>query len=447
MKYASDEYTRSLYEEKSQKISEIQKGILAVSSKEQPYDVFICYKEATDGGSRTKDSVIAQDIYHHLTKEGCRVFFSKITLEDKLGQQYEPYIFSALNSAKVMLVLGTCREYFESIWVKNEWSRFLALKKKDPARELIPCYRDMDAYDMPDELSGLQSQDMGKIGFIQDLVSGVKKILGAGTGSISDIQQAASDVPVKIPKRFTDKYLEDQKSALMRQIGSLESKNNNLQNKQRSEESNQRDCADQANRLRPQLRAAQAMRSNTLRNESSYQGLGGLADFSRNLMAHHGIEAQIYEYEKAAKEWRDKASATQRDISRNQSELTEVKVKLEDIKTLLRKKPVQRVEEYYQELLNAKNNKPDEEDLMELEKQFREMEGYKDTQTLAEECKNNAIKVKYSRLVQEKNQATTDGDYRELAQEFRGMRDYENAAALASECESQYRETAGTIGI
>jgi alpha-tubulin suppressor-like RCC1 family protein/tetratricopeptide (TPR) repeat protein len=182
LEFASDDYSKSLYEEEAKKISDIQKGILAISGNEAPYDVFICYKETTDGGSRTVDSTIAQDIYYQLTNDGYRVFFSKITLEDKLGHEYEPYIFSALNSAKVMLVVGTKKEHFEAVWVKNEWSRFLAIMKKNRSRLLIPCYKDMDAYDLPDELSSLQSQDMSKIGFIQDIIRGIKKVLDASKG-------------------------------------------------------------------------------------------------------------------------------------------------------------------------------------------------------------------------------------------------------------------------
>ena len=121
------------------------------------------------------DSTLAQDVYFQLTNDGFKVFFAKITLEDKLGREYEPYIFNALNTAKVMLVIGTKPEYLGAVWVKNEWSRFLALMKNDRTRLLMPCYRDMDAYDLPYELASLQSQDMGKIGFIQDLVRGIKK--------------------------------------------------------------------------------------------------------------------------------------------------------------------------------------------------------------------------------------------------------------------------------
>ena len=173
-------YDRDIYEKEANRIAEIQKNILRVSAQEKPYDVFICYKETTDGGSRTKDSTLAQDIYYQLTNQGLKVFFSRITLEDKLGQQYEPYIFAALNSAKVMLVIGTKKEYFEAVWVKNEWSRFLALMKKDRSKLLIPCYRDMDAYDIPEELSLFQSQDMSKIGFIQDILRGIMKVVNAG---------------------------------------------------------------------------------------------------------------------------------------------------------------------------------------------------------------------------------------------------------------------------
>ena len=175
----SDGVARSLYEKEAQRIAALQKDILAISQKETPFDAFICYKESDENGKRTKDSALAQDIYYQLTDAGYKVFFARITLEDKLGQEYEPYIFAALHSAKVMVVVGTKPEYLNAVWVKNEWSRYLALMRTDRSRLLIPCYRDMDPYDMPEELSMLQSQDMGKIGFIQDLIRGVKKVVDA----------------------------------------------------------------------------------------------------------------------------------------------------------------------------------------------------------------------------------------------------------------------------
>ena len=90
---------RALYREEAKKIEEIRKGIIEVSGREEPYDIFICYKETDDEGERTLDSVLAQDVYEVLTGKGYRVFFSRISLEDKLGTEYEPYIFAALISA------------------------------------------------------------------------------------------------------------------------------------------------------------------------------------------------------------------------------------------------------------------------------------------------------------------------------------------------------------
>lgn len=188
LQYA-DSYQRAIYEEEAKAINEIQKGILAISQKEEPFDVFICYKETDNSGRRTPDSVLANDLYHQLTQEGFKVFFARITLEDKLGSAYEPYIFAALNSAKVMVVLGTKPEYFNAVWVKNEWSRYLSLIKNGAKKMLIPAYKDMDPYDLPEEFSHLQAQDMSKLGFMQDLIRGIKKIAQSDTPKTTVVKE------------------------------------------------------------------------------------------------------------------------------------------------------------------------------------------------------------------------------------------------------------------
>ncbi|MDY3995188.1 MAG: glycoside hydrolase family 9 protein, partial [Candidatus Onthovivens sp.] len=174
----ADLIAKEVYQEEAKQIAEIQQNILSISQKEEPFDIFICYKETTETGKRTRDSVLAQEVYSNLTDKGYKVFFSRITLESKLGSMYEPYIFAALNSAKIMLVFGTKKEYFEAVWVKNEWSRFIDMMKTRPDHYLIPCYRDMDAYEMPEQFLAFQGQDMSKLGFMQDLMRGVDKIMG-----------------------------------------------------------------------------------------------------------------------------------------------------------------------------------------------------------------------------------------------------------------------------
>ncbi len=180
LKYA-DSAAYLVYRDEAVKIDRIQRRILEISSHEEPFDIFICYKETDSHGERTTDSVIAQDIYEALIGKGYKVFFSRITLEEKIGQEYEPYIFAALNSSRIMLVVGTKPENFNAVWVKNEWSRFLALSQQMPKKSVIPCYRDMSPYDLPEELTALQSQDVSKVGYMQDLLRGIDKILSDGT--------------------------------------------------------------------------------------------------------------------------------------------------------------------------------------------------------------------------------------------------------------------------
>ena len=206
----SDAAQREIYESEAKAINEIQKGILEISQKEEPFDVFICYKETDTNGRRTPDSVLATDLYHQLTQEGFKVFFSRITLEDKLGTAYEPYIFAALNSAKVMVVLGTKPEYFNAVWVKNEWSRYLALIRGGAKKVLIPAYRDMDPYDLPEEFSHLQAQDMSKLGFMQDLIRGIKKLTERDKPTAKEtvvVQESAANTAPLLKRAFI--FLED----------------------------------------------------------------------------------------------------------------------------------------------------------------------------------------------------------------------------------------------
>lgn len=106
-----------------------------------------------------------------------------------------------------MLVIGTEKEEFTSPWVKNEWSRYLAMMRDDREKLLIPCYRDMDAYDLPEELGILQSQDMSKIGFEQDLLRGIKKIIGKNDPK-SDILNLSKEKISALLQRCND-YIED----------------------------------------------------------------------------------------------------------------------------------------------------------------------------------------------------------------------------------------------
>lgn len=198
IKYANEEQ-KKIYEEEAKNINLIQKNAIKIAEKEEPFDIFICYKETDENKQRTQDSVIAQDLYNNLTKEGYKVFFSKITLENKLGTEYEPYIFAALNSAKVMIIVGTKKENYIAPWVKNEWSRFLSLAKEDDKKIIIPTYKDMSPYDLPEEFAHLQALDLGKIGIIEDLKNKINITLN--NKSTKNRKKAKTEVKLKKRKK------------------------------------------------------------------------------------------------------------------------------------------------------------------------------------------------------------------------------------------------------
>ena len=66
----ADAVARRVYRDEAKAIEELRRGIVEVSGKEPPYDIFICYKETAEDGQRTVDSVIAQDVYDALTEKG-----------------------------------------------------------------------------------------------------------------------------------------------------------------------------------------------------------------------------------------------------------------------------------------------------------------------------------------------------------------------------------------
>ena len=105
------------------------------------------------------------------------MFFSRITLEDKAGTEFEPYIFAALNSAKIMLVVGTSPENINAVWVKNEWSRYLARMTEKGEGTLVPLYKGMLKEHLPAEFNHFYAIDMSEPGFEDELIRGIRKVI------------------------------------------------------------------------------------------------------------------------------------------------------------------------------------------------------------------------------------------------------------------------------
>ena len=153
----ADAEQREIYMREAGKINDIQRRYLQIVESERPFDVFICFKDEPKG------KAFGQDFYNLLTSRGYRVFFSAATLKSLAGEEYEPYIYAALQSARVMIVIATGAENVNSPWVKNEWQRFLLLMREDKGRLLIPAVSGMRPEELPADFSHLEAVSLNEM--------------------------------------------------------------------------------------------------------------------------------------------------------------------------------------------------------------------------------------------------------------------------------------------
>ena len=177
----ADQETKAYYTLQAEYIERVRKEWVEKARKEKPYDIFICYKDSdlANGIDRTQDSIAAQELYIHLRDQGYRVFFSRESLRGKVGEKYEPYIFNALSTAKVMLVYGSKSEYITSTWLKNEWTRYekrLQAGEKKPNSLIVAC-DGFSPTELPKVLSSMQCFDATSRSFYTDLDAVLKKII------------------------------------------------------------------------------------------------------------------------------------------------------------------------------------------------------------------------------------------------------------------------------
>ena len=398
----ADSYACGLYEKEAKTIDAIQKGILEISQKESPFDIFICYKETDNNGRRTQDSVLAQDLYHQLTQEGFKVFFARITLEDKIGTAYEPYIFAALTSSKIMVVIGTKTEYYNAVWVKNEWSRYLGLIKSGAKKTLIPAYRDIDPYDLPDEFSHLQAQDMGKLGFMQDLIRGIKKLTDADKPAQSPASGDKSAQAFSLPgveslmKRgllFLEDGEWDQANEYFEKVLDIDPEN------------------------------AQAY-TGKLMAEIKIQKESGLSAYTKDLSGFGN-------YQKAVRFAVDPYKNILKEYNKN----------------ILEKLETDRIEKIYVNADQKMKSGKISVDFSEAAKIFRAAGNYKDAIQLAEKCEDIAGEKKleetgreYDSLILEMDSTKNKDKLLEISKKFKSIGDYKDSMEMAEKCIKTIRE-------
>ena len=171
-RYCKNENEKARIEKSAAEIERIRTEIKKTVGTQKPYDIFLCYKETPIDNPRdyTPEYYWASELYIKLRGEGYKVFFAKESLPAAKGD-YEAHIFPALRSAKLMLILTTSPEHVESVWVKNEWSRFIRFSRENPAegKRFKVIYRGFKPEKLPRELRKEQALSQDSLGWVAQL--------------------------------------------------------------------------------------------------------------------------------------------------------------------------------------------------------------------------------------------------------------------------------------
>lgn len=183
------------FENKAKEIDILQKSIEKQLENEEAYDIFISYKATDESGEKTEDSLLARQIYDELSSKNYKVFLAEKSLENRLGTEYEPIIFKAIHTAKLFILVGTDKNNIESVWVRNEWSRFIDRIKNNELKtqSFVPVFKNMSPYDMPKiNNSYVQGVDASKLGWLTTLSDGVEKIVKVSNSSGLELSKAGT---------------------------------------------------------------------------------------------------------------------------------------------------------------------------------------------------------------------------------------------------------------
>jgi tetratricopeptide (TPR) repeat protein len=176
--------SRDYYERNAKLIDDYQIKISRIAKNEEDYDVFISFKARDDYGIPTQDSTYGHKFYNYLTKTlKLKVFFSDVTLKNRSGEEFEPIIYSALRSARAMILICGSYENINAPWVRNEWSRYISwlpeFNDKGIKKLMFTAIIDpMTPEKLPTDLQRFQCSKMSDLGAFEGICKHIADLIG-----------------------------------------------------------------------------------------------------------------------------------------------------------------------------------------------------------------------------------------------------------------------------
>jgi hypothetical protein len=171
------------------------------------YDVFISFKNFAEDGTPTRDSVLAQQLYEFLQSRGLKVFFSNTSLESLGIAAFKKAIDDALDSAQILVAVGTSQENLEAQWVRYEWDSFFSdiLSGNKPKGRVFTYIENLAPSLLPRTLRNMQAIVHGSAPF-ERLYNFIVNGLGPSNVALSppdgDIQLAVTQMRSDIERHL-----------------------------------------------------------------------------------------------------------------------------------------------------------------------------------------------------------------------------------------------------
>jgi len=108
--------------------------------------------------------------YQKLESEKINTFYKRKSVRSLTGDDLQAADYQAIYYAKIILIVGTAADRFESLMTK--YMEFF------DGKSVIPVYTDIRPDDLPSELNRLQALNYGAVGAESDLVKGILRLLG-----------------------------------------------------------------------------------------------------------------------------------------------------------------------------------------------------------------------------------------------------------------------------
>lgn len=143
---------------------------LTLDSVYENIDVCICYEENDAAGRRTRDSIIAQEVYRKLEENKITTFYERISADGMTYSDLESSKLAAIHRAKIIIVISASVDNF--IAIEAKYSRYFN------GKSVIPFCVDVNPGAIPKTLSKIQAMSYSTIGWDKDLIKGVYNILG-----------------------------------------------------------------------------------------------------------------------------------------------------------------------------------------------------------------------------------------------------------------------------